>query len=515
VPAKEKVVRKKRAKRKNKLLPMDSEWTFGKIELFDKEIAKIAKEHLNLDTYPNQIEIITSEQMLDAYSSVGMPVSYTHWSFGKEFVNTQKHYKRGRMGLAYEIVINSSPCIAYLMEENTMCMQMLTIAHASYGHNAFFKGNYLFQEWTDAEAIIDYLVFAKSYIRECEEAHGEGAVEELLDSCHALMNYGVDQYKRPVPLSIEEEKERQEEREKYLAGQVNEFWMRTVPQSPEKDDEKYQPFPEEPQENLLYFFEKHSPNLEVWEREVIRIVRKMSQYFYPQRQTRLMNEGFACFCHYHIVNEMWEQGLIDEEFMIEFIRSHTAVTKQPAFDSPYYSGINVYALGFAMYQDIKRMCEEPTDEDREWFPHLAGKDWREEIDFAMRSFKDDSFVAQYLSPKVIRDFKLFGVTDDDDDTFVRIEDIHDDQGYRNIRRLLSNNYSLYNLIPGIVVDNVDIKGDRSLTLVHTVRDRRVLDHKSAMKTIQHVQRLWGFDVTLMCIDEDEDCVETYQAKNPS
>ncbi len=108
------------------------------------------------------------------------------------------------MGLAYEIVINSNPCIAYLMEENTMTMQALVIAHAAYGHNSFFKGNYLFKLWTDAHAIIDYLVYAKNYIAECEERFGLDRVEELLDSCHALMNYGVDRYKRPQKLSLAE-----------------------------------------------------------------------------------------------------------------------------------------------------------------------------------------------------------------------------------------------------------------------------------------------------------------------
>lgn len=101
------------------------------------------------------------------------------------------------MGLAYEIVINSDPCIAYLMEENTVTMQALVMAHACYGHNSFFKGNYLFQTWTDASSIIDYLLFAKNYIAECEQKFGVNEVEKLLDSCHALMNYGVDRYKRP------------------------------------------------------------------------------------------------------------------------------------------------------------------------------------------------------------------------------------------------------------------------------------------------------------------------------
>ena len=135
--------------------------------------------------------------MMDAYASVGMPVNYRHWSYGKEFIATEKNYKRGHMGLAYEIVINTNPCISYLMEENTMAMQALVIAHAAYGHNSFFKGNYLFRMWTDAASIIDYLVYAKNYVAECEERHGLDAVESFLDSCHALQNHGVDRYRRP------------------------------------------------------------------------------------------------------------------------------------------------------------------------------------------------------------------------------------------------------------------------------------------------------------------------------
>jgi len=205
-----------------------SEWTLELIQRYDEEIGRIAHEEFGLDTYPNQIEIISSEQMMDAYSSVGMPVGYHHWSFGKHFVSVENSYRRGQMGLAYEIVINSNPCIAYLMEENTMMMQALVIAHASYGHNSFFKGNYLFRSWTDAGSIIDYLLFAKNYLRRCEERHGVHEVEAILDSCHALMNYGVDRYKRPYPISAEEERLRQEEREAALQKQVNDLW-RTIP----------------------------------------------------------------------------------------------------------------------------------------------------------------------------------------------------------------------------------------------------------------------------------------------
>ena len=182
-----------------KPLSGQSDWSFELIEQYH-EVIRGTAERFKLDTYPNQLEIITAEQMMDAYASVGMPVNYRHWSYGKEFISTEKNYRRGYMGLAYEIVINSNPCISYLMEENTMAMQALVIAHAAYGHNSFFKGNYLFRMWTDAGSIIDYLVYAKNYVARCEERHGIDAVEELLDSCHALMNHGVDRYRRPGKL---------------------------------------------------------------------------------------------------------------------------------------------------------------------------------------------------------------------------------------------------------------------------------------------------------------------------
>jgi len=164
-----------------KRLPSPSDWTFELIETYFDAIKRTAHSY-GLDTYPVQLELISAEQMLDAYASVGMPVNYRHWSFGKQFISSEKNYRRGHMGLAYEIVINSNPCIAYLMEENTMPMQALTIAHACYGHNSFFKGNYLFRTWTNADAIIDYLLFAKNYVAECEQRYGEQEVELLLDS---------------------------------------------------------------------------------------------------------------------------------------------------------------------------------------------------------------------------------------------------------------------------------------------------------------------------------------------
>ncbi|GAA6154361.1 SpoVR family protein [Pseudoteredinibacter isoporae] len=475
-----------------------SEWTFELIERYDQEIGKIAKEY-QLDTYPNQIEIISSEQMMDAYASAGMPLGYHHWSYGKQFINVEQSYRRGQMGLAYEIVINSNPCIAYLMEENSMTMQALVIAHASYGHNSFFKGNYMFRSWTDADSIIDYLLFAKNYIADCEQRYGISAVEDLLDSCHALMNYGVDRYRRPYPISAAEEANRQKEREALLQKQVNELW-RTIPESDkDKQFESAARFPSEPQENLLYFIEKHAPLLEPWQREVVRIVRKTAQYFYPQRQTQLMNEGWATFWHYTLLNTLYDRGLVNDGFMLEFLQSHSGVVMQPAFDTPYYNGINPYALGFAMMSDIRRISETPSDEDRYWFPELAGRDWLENLHLAMRDFKDESFVLQYLSPKLMRDFKLFSLVDDDKDSELEISAIHDETGYQSLREALGNQYNLQNREPNIQVYSADVRGDRSLTLHHIRHERKPLD-ESAEEVLKHVHRLWGFPVKLLSVE---------------
>ncbi len=126
-----------------------------------------------------------------------------------------------------------------------------------------------------------------------------------------------------------------------------------------------------------------------------------------------MNEGWATFWHYTLLNHLYDEGMVTDGFMIEFLQSHTNVVIQPPFDAPYYSGINPYALGFAMMRDIRRICEEPTDEDRQWFPDIAGRDWLKVLDFAMRNFKDESFIAQYLSPRLMREFQLFAILDDD------------------------------------------------------------------------------------------------------
>jgi stage V sporulation protein R len=363
--------------------------------------------------------------------------------------------------------------------------------------------------WTDASSIIDYLVYAKSYIAECEERHGLDAVEEILDACHALMHHGVDRYRRPQKISMVEEEQRRKEREAYLQQQVNDLW-RTLPKTAGKQSKKeHKRYPEEPQENILYFIEKNAPLLEPWQREIVRIVRKIAQYFYPQRQTQVMNEGWATFWHYTLLNDMYDQGLLTDGYMMEILSSHTNVVFQPPVTHPGYSGINPYALGFAMYSDIRRMCENPTEEDKQWFPDIAGSDWRKTLDYAMRHFKDESFIGQYLSPRLMREFRLFSIVDDSTQKELEVAAIHDESGYRRVRESLSHQHDLNWREPNIQVWNVNLRGDRSLTLRHTRHNDRPLDN-GAEEVVKHVARLWGFRVRLESVDSHDRVLQHWE-----
>jgi len=491
------------------LLFTGSDWNFGTLSHAYDVIEAVAKEELRLDIYPVQMEVISSEQMLDAYSSIGMPLMYRHWSFGKHFVHHELHYRKGGRGLAYEIVINSDPCIVYLMEENTMALQALVTAHAALGHNHFFKNNYLFRQWTDADAILGYLDFAKGYITRCEEKHGVAAVESVLDAAHALMDQGVFRYRRPPRLSSEKQREGLRERLEYEERTYNDLW-RTLPRQADgakaaaenadliAERKKALNLPEE---NLLYFLEKTSLILEPWQREILRIVRVIAQYFYPQRQTQVMNEGCATFVHYTVMNALFDRGRISEGAMLEILRNHSNVIFQPGFDDPRFSGINPYALGLDMMQDIQRIATEPTAEDRDWFPEIAGSgDWRTILLDAWANHRDESFIRQYLSPALIRKWRLFTLSDAANESFYSVASIHNERGYQKIRAALAQRYDIGTNNTDIQVVDVDLLGQRHLRLQHKVRDGIVLDGGSCEATLRHVQRLWGYEVSLQGVD---------------
>jgi stage V sporulation protein R len=492
-----------------------ADWDFSTLQRIHDACAEIAQAELGLDTYPNQIEVITAEQMLDAYSSVGMPLFYKHWTFGKHFAHQEASYRKGLMGLAYEIVINSSPCISYLMEENTATMQTLVIAHAAFGHNHFFKNNYLFRQWTDADGILDYLDFAKSYVAQCEERHGQLAVEQTLDAAHALMSHGIDRYPGKKKLDLRAEEKRAGDRRLHEESVFNDLW-RTVPTGPVKtlatlSTERRHKLLGLPQENLLYFLEKTAPRLQPWQRELLRIVRHIAQYFYPQSQTKVMNEGTATYVHYRIMTRLHAQGRISDGNFLEFLQSHTNVVFQPDFDDPRFSGLNPYALGFAMMQDIERIVSVPDDEDREWFPDIAGTgDVMAVLRNVWANYRDESFISQFLSPRLMRHMRMFHLHDDPADTAgIRVDAIHDQRGYRRIRRELARQYDVGFIDANIEVVDVDLAGDRRLMLRHAVVKGAQLSETDTKRVLQHLADLWSYDVSLVEVDATGTVLKEY------
>jgi stage V sporulation protein R len=479
-----------------------ADWDFSTLQRLHDACETIALGELGLNVYPNQIEVIRAEQMLDAYSSVGMPLSYKHWSFGKHFTQHEALYRTGLRGLAYELVINSSPCISYLMEENTATMQALVIAHAAFGHNHFFRNNYLFKQWTDAEGILEYLNFAKGYVAQCEERYGQGAVEAILDAAHALKSHGVYRYPGKKKLDLRGEERRERERRAHSERTFNDLW-RTVPAGPTKSVSELTSGRRRallglPQENILYFLEKYAPRLQPWQRELLRIVRHISQYFYPQSQTKVMNEGAATYVHYRVMNRLHDRGGISDGDFLEFLQSHTNVVFQPLYDDPRFSGFNPYALGFAMMRDIERIAADPDDEDRQWFPEIAGAgDAMAALRDIWANYRDESFVSQFLSPRLMRQMRLFQLHDDPAQTEgVRVEAIHDERGYRRIRSELARRYDVGWSDPNIEVVDVDLEGDRRLILHHSVVNGRLLSEAAAKRVLQSLADLWGYNVLL-------------------
>jgi spore cortex formation protein SpoVR/YcgB (stage V sporulation) len=504
---------------KGPLLFDGADWDFQTVQRVYDSVGKIGLGELGLDIYPNQIEVITAEQMLDAYSSGGMPLFYKHWSFGKRFARDETLYRKGWTGLAYEIVINSNPCIVYIMEENSATMQTLVIAHAGFGHNHFFKQNYCFKQWTDADGILDYLSFAKAFIAKCEDRYGVTAVERVLDAAHALQSHGVHRFPRKRMADLRSEEKRERERREHGERIFNDLW-RTVPAKKDKakdntDVERRRAMLGLPEENILYFLEKMAPRLAGWQREILRIVRQIAQYFYPQRMTKMMNEGCATYVHHRIMQRLHETGQISDGAFLEFLRSHTSVVFQPSYNDRRHSGINPYALGFAMMSDIERVCLNPTEEDKYWMPDIAGaRDPYTVLKDVWANYRDESFVSQYLSPAVIRSFGLFNVKDDEEEMELSVEAIHNERGYRQIRRALSRHYDISQRDADIQIVDVDLAGDRQLVLHHRAHNGIFLMEEEAELVLQHLADLWGYDVVLQEIDVDDDSVVDEHLAHP-
>jgi spore cortex formation protein SpoVR/YcgB (stage V sporulation) len=215
------------------------------------------------------------------------------------------------------------------------------------------------------------------------------------------------------------------------------------------------------------------------------------------------------------MNRLHEKGLISDGALLEFLTSHTSVVFQLEFDDRRYSGINPYALGFSMMCDIERMATEPTEEDLLWAPEVAScGDALGALKTAWANFRDESFIAQYLSPHLMRKMKLFLLEDQEDEESYRVAAIHDERGYADVRRGLARQYDPGRTEPNIQVTRADLGGDRRLVMTHRQHNRVPLLERDAEGVLAHVADLWGFDVELRSVDEDNLPSVTYERSAP-
>ena len=440
---------------KSKLIFKDNNWNNDTIDKLWDVISKIGTEKYGLTYYTPRFELIDYEGMLNAYSTVALPSLYSHWSFGKQYVQEYNKYKNTH-SLAFEVVINSDPSICYLMDSNTATLQALVIAHAAVGHSSFFKNNKLFRDHTKASAIIPFLARSAHRMKEIEQEYGQEYVEHVLDQCHVLRYVSFDKHKELYIPAAERKAAQKDIALAKEAGQdkILDFSLSHPLRSDHDESIETKLWNEGHafDDNVLKFIRTHAINMPEFVQEIIDIFLVVNQYLFPQIQTKLMNEGWASFWHYTIMKDLYNEGYIDESSYWEFLQVHAAVLYQPGVEDKNYD-INPYKLGFDMFQDIKRISMEPTEEDKEWFPDWAGNgEWLANIKYAMESYKDESFIQQYLSPKLIRDYKFVTFTQNYEEGVITVTAHHSEPNYVNIVNSISEKYNFFHNVPSVMCE---------------------------------------------------------------
>lgn len=448
-------------------------WTLDDLEKWDRKIEAKAKE-LGLDFYPQEFEICNYHDMLGYEAYIGIPSHYPHWSYGKRFEKQRTLYRYGVVGLPYEMVINSNPSLAYLMLDNSLALQILTIAHV-YGHNDFFKNNNAFAH-TKPEFVLNMFKLHANRVRSYIEDPGIGyaKVENILDAAHAI-SLQCNRYKQVKIDNDADIRKKMMEKLRRDAGR----WDHLKEPEPEEDMDFHR-IPLEPEYDILLFIRDHHPFLDDWQRDLITIVREETDYFMPQIETKIMNEGWASFFHYHILQQLD----LPEALYWEFIKAHNQVIR------PHLGQINPYHLGYEIYNDICRRENKLKDDDP---IELCDKI------FEIRKVdRDAAFLRRYLTKKLMGKLNLFEYSEDAEK--VEITELSDEKGWKKVRDTLVQNTG-FNAIPVIRVEEVKF-GSQQLMLQHEF-DGRELQMDYLRNTLKYIHQIWGREVILHTTFDDK------------
>lgn len=466
---------------------MSGSYSIEELESWNERIVALARD-FGLNPDPQEFEICDHEQMLGYMAYSGMPSHYPHWSYGKSYEKLKTLYDYGITGLPYEMVINSNPSIAYLMRDNSLLLQLLTMAHV-YSHNDFFKNNFTFKP-IRAEFTIETFKSHADRVRQYVEDPSIGLekVERILDAAHALSL----QCRRNLAIrkqTAEEEMQRRLEESNPLADPFQSIHRRQEYVAPDLDR-----VPLYPKEDILLFIRDHNPHFSDWEKDLLTIVHEEAQYFIPQIETKIMNEGWASVWHKRILEALdLPQGL-----RLEFMVRHTQVV------SPTPGGINPYHLGLKIWEDIERRWDHPTaEEEKELGPRK--KSGQEKIFEAREVERDSSFLRRYLTEDLIRELNLFEYQTRGGERVV--SRVADRENWRDIKETLIRNVGT-GTVPDIKIEDADYNNNRVLFLRH-YHDGRDLHLEYAEKTLHYLHQLWGREVILETVVNEKKSLLCY------
>jgi len=452
------------------------------------EITEIAKG-FGLDFYPMRYEVCPAD-IIYTFGAYGMPTRFSHWSFGKAFYRMKLQYDLN-LSKIYELVINSNPCYAFLLDGNSLIQNKLIVAHV-LAHCDFFKNNARFSN-TNRD-MVESMAASSERIRQYEMKYGKEAVEATLDACLAIQEHIDPSLIRPKLRWKREQDDGQRSGKSERNTPYDDLWRLDSQGKDAQDAGKpAKRFPPQPEKDLILFIMEYSTVLEDWQRDILTIIRDEMLYFWPQLETKIMNEGWASYWHMRILREL---DLTEAE-TIEFAKLHSAVVQ------PSPTSINPYHLGLKIFEDIEHRWDNPTQEEIERFGRKPGQG-RAKI-FEVREVDSDiSFIRNYLTKDLVTklDLYLFGKQGN--------EWVVTEKSWEQVRDGLAN-ARVNGGFPYITVQDGDHLRAGELYLKHHFEGLE-LDMKYVEKTLPYVHTLWGKNVHLETVIEDRAVVFTYDGK---
>jgi stage V sporulation protein R len=454
-----------------------------------EQIWDIATNKFGLDPFPTRFEIVPSTVMYEI-GSYALPGRYSHWTFGKAYHKMKTMYDFG-LSKIYEVVINSNPAYAFLLENNSLLQNKLVIAHV-LGHVDFFKHNAYFSH-TNRRMIDDAANHARR-INEYEFKYGRKVVEDFLDAVLSIEEH-IDPYffiKKDGREEGDEEKRATPPRpfDDLISAQEREA-MAKAEAAKEQDKQK------RPEKDILWFIMQNSPVLQPWQRDVVSMVHDEMLYFVPQMQTKTINEGFASLIHSRIMREL---DLPDHEH-VEFAELHAGVV------SPHRGQLNPYYVGYKILEDIEKRWNNPTAEEREKLGREPGQGWAKVLE-VRETENDISLLRNYLTEDLCEELDLFvyELIDEEEWTVT-------DKRWERVRDQLVANMTNFGY-PYIEVADGDYDGNLELLMRHRYEGAE-LDLKYARKVLEYVYKLWGRPVHLDTVIEEETTMLHYDGEEHS